>query len=93
MSWKDTVEWCKLLGIEHVPVLYEGSWNDDPEKIHDFIWKNKYDEEKHEGYVIRNAGEFHYSQFRNNVMKYVRKNHVRTSTHWKYERIEKNKLI
>jgi hypothetical protein len=93
LSWDETEEWAALLGLETVPVLYRGKWNDAPEKIHDLIWNKKVDEESHEGYVVRNAGKFHYSKFRENVLKYVRKNHVRTSTHWKFERIEQNKLI
>jgi len=32
---------------------------------------------------------FQYSQFRKCVGKYVRKGHVTSSTHWKYDRIEK----
>jgi hypothetical protein len=47
----------------------------------------------HEGYVLRLAGDFHYSQFKRSLAKFVRKNHVQTSNHWKFERIEKNKLI
>jgi hypothetical protein len=91
ISWDETVLWCRLLGLETVPVIYKGKWDQSPEKIHS-LWDKIYDEEEHEGYTIRNAGAFHYSGFRHNLLKYVRRNHVRTSTHWKFERIEQNKL-
>ena len=61
LSWEDTVEWCKLLDLMHVPVLYEGPW-----KAIDFAFNRDA-----EGYVVRNAHKFHYRDFRNNVAKYV----------------------
>lgn len=36
-----------------------------------------------EGIVTRNAAEFPVSQFSHNVFKYVRKNHVKTDSHWR----------
>ena len=44
-----------------------------------------------EGYVIRIADEFHYSNFRNCIGKYVRKDHIQTSKHWTQKQIIKNK--
>ena len=35
-----------------------------------------------EGIVTRNIGEFNSTDFRENVFKYVRKNHVQTNEHW-----------
>jgi len=35
-----------------------------------------------EGIVVRNAGEFSNEDFGSNVMKWVRKGHVTTDTHW-----------
>ena len=35
-----------------------------------------------EGFVFRNAGNFHVDDFAKNVLKYVRKNHVKTDEHW-----------
>ena len=92
LSWNDTTEWAELLNIPTVPVLYKGVWNDVPEKIHSHIWEKKIDESSHEGYVIRNANSFNYSLFRENTAKYVRENHVTTSTHWKWDKIELNTL-
>lgn len=35
-----------------------------------------------EGIVVRNASLFHNDDFSENVMKWVRKGHVQTTTHW-----------
>lgn len=91
LSWDDTVEWAALMEIPLVPVIFRGKWQDAPEKIHT-LWEKQFDESKDEGYVIRNANSFNYSQFRFNTGKYVRKNHVTSSSHWKFEKIEQNKL-
>ena len=91
LSWDDTVEWAALLEIPLVPVIFRGKWPDAPEKIHT-LWEKQFDESKDEGYVIRNANSFNYNQFSFNTGKYVRKNHVTSSSHWKFEKIEQNKL-
>ena len=43
-----------------------------------------------EGTVTRIAGSF--SEFKNSVAKYVRKNHVQTSSHWSKQKLIKNLL-
>lgn len=90
LSWEETELYSSVLDLKMVPVIFKGRWKDKPEKIHD-LWKD-YDESKNEGYVIRSAKSFHYSQFRYNTAKYVRKNHVTSATHWKYDRVEQNQL-
>lgn len=80
LAWDDTVEWAKLLGLEIVPVLYDGIWD---EKTIRGLYLDK-DWQTKEGYVVRTAHSFHYSQFRKCVAKYVRKNHVQTEKHWMY---------
>lgn len=82
LSWNETVEWCELLEIPYVPVLYSGQWNEKPELIHKAIWNKN--ENEHEGYVIRIADKFKYSDFKTSVLKYVRANHVTSASHWKY---------
>jgi tRNA splicing ligase len=93
LSWDETTEWAELLGVETVPLLYRGTWTDSPELIHKHIWDKKVDETTNEGYVIRTADKFHYNAFKNNTAKYVRKNHVTSASHWKYDKIEQNDLI
>ena len=91
LSWEDTETYAKILDIKTVPVIFKGRWTDKPEKIHK-LWTDSYSEKEHEGYVIRSAKEFSYGAFRKEAAKYVRKNHVTTATHWKYDNIEQNKL-
>ena len=95
LSWDDTVEYCKLLGIEHVPVMYRiYNWNTlgEPHYLedHDVVG---FDPAKQEGYVIRNSEKFHHRDFSSNVAKYVRANHVQTDTHWMHSEVIPNKLI
>lgn len=87
LSWDQTIEWAKLLDLTNVEVFYDGIF--DENKIKESFEKYR---KNHEGYVLRLADGFHYSEFKNSMAKFVRKNHVQTSNHWKYERIEKNKL-
>lgn len=86
LSWDETIEYFELLGIQHVPVLYDGIF--DIEKIKNL----KIDFEKDEGYVIRLKQSFEYKDFKKSVAKYVRKNHVTSDTHWKFKKLEKNTL-
>jgi len=85
LSVKNTLEWCDLLGLKFVPILYYGKF--DLDKIKEF----KIDENK-EGFVMRLSGEFHYDDFNKSVVKWVRKNHVTTDSHWMRNAIIKNKL-
>jgi ATP-dependent RNA circularization protein (DNA/RNA ligase family) len=86
LTWKQTLEFCDKLGLKTVPVLYWGLWNDST-KFHLSV-----DERKSEGYVVRVDEPFHFSNFSNNVAKYVRKNHVQTNEHWLQQQLVKNKL-
>jgi len=86
MSWDDTLEWCKLLGIEHVPVLYEGIFDEE------IIRNISLDTDKQEGYVVRKRNSFSFQEFSKSIAKYVRKNHVHTPDHWKFGKIELNEL-
>lgn len=79
LSWDETVEWCAMLDLIHVPVLYDGIWD---EKIISNLWK-KLNLEKDEGFVVRLADRFHYDDFSSSMGKWVRENHVITDTHWK----------
>lgn len=87
LSWDDTVEWCKLLNLEHVPVLYRGIFNID------LIKNIKLDYTKDEGFVCRIADSFHYDDFWKCICKNVRKSHVQTNSHWMHQQITPNKLI
>jgi len=81
LSWDDTEEWTKMLGLKLVPVLYKGipQWKD----LHKKCWtrKSAFGGEQ-EGYVVRIADSFMESEFENCVAKFVRKNHVQTDQFW-----------
>lgn len=87
LSWAEVECWAELLGLYTVPVLYEGIF--DRANIEAVFAPYK---DKHEGYVVRLAGEFPYGSFRTSVGKYVRKDHVHTHGHWMRQKIEPNGL-
>ncbi|MEK5233968.1 RNA ligase family protein [Lysinibacillus sp. FSL K6-0232] len=90
LSWDETVAYAAELGIETVPVLYRGIFDEEKIKC-TFTGKSIFDGEQ-EGYVIRNAAAFHYNDFQYNLGKFVRPQHVQTSEHWLQEEIIPNKL-
>jgi hypothetical protein len=88
LSWDDTTTLMKSLDIPMVDVLWRGVWNEKKIKS---LWK-KGDEKIHEGYVVRTTDSFSFTDFKNNVRKFVRKNHVQTDTHWMHAKIVPNGL-
>ena len=87
LDWDSSLEWFELLGVRHVPVLYDGVWDD--ELIERFAPS---DTSTQEGFVVRLAEGFHYSRFRFSVAKWVRENHVQTTHNWRHQKIVRNKL-
>ncbi len=87
LSWAEVEEWANLLDLVTVKPIYRGVF--DEKKIRE-TWEQY--RPTHEGYVIRLEDSFHYSQFKHSIAKFVRSNHVQTSNHWKFEKIEKNTL-
>lgn len=89
LSWKETCEWCSLLDLHTVPVL----WN-DPFQLD--IVQNQLpltlDFTEVEGFVMRNTNSFRYLDFQKNVAKFVRKGHVQTDQHWMSKPVVKNLL-
>lgn len=97
LGWNETEELCQLLGLQTVPVIYRGEWD---EKYIRELWKGvgsfptfaseveypKYPQNffpcEAEGYVIRKEIGFSHCDFRNNCAKFVRENHVTTPTNW-----------
>jgi hypothetical protein len=73
LSWDETREWFSLMGIAHVPVIYDGVW--DERLIRDIYpiqspTALRYSP-THEGYVVRLADAFHYRDFRRACAKFV----------------------
>lgn len=91
LSWKETEEWASLLGFTLVPVLYKGIW--DMNVIEELNKRMVANPDTIEGYVVRLAREYHYSEFRAVCGKYVRKNHVDNNHgHWAQQKITRNEL-
>lgn len=95
VSWDAIEEWCELLDLEHVPVLWEGEFDRDlisswtEEDVNEMAGREA------EGYVVRVKRSFPVEQFEYHVGKWVRENHVQTDEHWlrKWEKEgEKNEL-
>lgn len=90
-SWDETVEYSKILGLQMVPVIYDGIY--DEQGIKEAFRAH---ESSHEGYVIRLAESFSYSDFRRSVMKYVKpefRQAINNSHgHWISKKIIKNGL-
>ncbi len=101
LSWDETTEFCELLKLEHVPIIYRGVWD---EKLVYSLWTGKSKFETFtdetcvtscngEGYVVRLAESFVYEKHKVSTGKFVRKNHVTTSQHWMYDKIIPNGLV
>ena len=88
LNWKDTLEFANILNLNTVPILYTGIYK---ENIINTLISNL-DLTKQEGIVIRLASSFKYNDFNKSCAKWVRANHVQTSTHWKDNKIKLNKL-
>jgi len=89
LSWKDTEEWCSILGLQTVPVLYQGIFVEDTVKS---LFQPQYSGNEMEGYVVRLASSFPLSDFGRCVAKFVRANHVTTDSHWRHKTIVPNTL-
>lgn len=91
LSTDETEEWFQLLGIVHAPILsyciLYGNWVDGIQDLAEVVVENG-----KEGIVMRNRESFHYNDFKHNVVKYVRENHVQTSDHWAHQTVIPNKL-
>lgn len=88
LSWNETCEYAGLLGLEMVPSIWRGVFNEQHIQAAFEPYKHT-----HEGYVVRVANAFSYGAFRYSIAKYVRANHVDASAHnWAAQRVVPNKL-
>jgi hypothetical protein len=81
LSWDDTNEWLDLFGLERVPVLYDGIWD---EKTIRAVYDYDRDYATKEGYVVRLADSFSYFEYQIKLAKMVRRNHVGSAQHWMF---------
>ena len=89
LGWDETKELLDGLGVQTVPVLYEGEYDADVIKS----LAEKAVQDGQEGIVVRTVDGFNYNEFGNHVAKYVREGHVQTEQHWSLKKIEKNALV
>jgi hypothetical protein len=80
LNWSKTLEIFKDLGIPPVETLYEGIYNEDLIKT---LYKETYNGNEMEGYVVRLYDSFNEKDFSTSVAKFVRKHHVKEDEeHW-----------
>lgn len=89
-DWETTLMFAgeEYLGLPVPNILYTGPFC--MEEIGKSIQYVKENPDKVEGFVVRNAGSFHYDEFSLNTGKYVRGNHVQTDDHWMFQKIIPN---
>ncbi|MFO0616923.1 MAG: RNA ligase family protein [Polyangiaceae bacterium] len=75
-DWDATVAFGARIGAPTPRVLYRGPF--DEKKIRAL----PLDRSRQEGYVVRTAEGFAYTDFASHVAKFVRKDHVTTDVHW-----------
>jgi hypothetical protein len=84
LSWDETVEYAKMLGIHTVPVLFDGIFDEVQLRNNMFVPGT-------EGFVVRLARAFRYEVFGRCVAKYVRADHVQSDEHWMHQEVRFNK--
>lgn len=86
LSWGETVRIARSLGVPTVPILFVGNTNYID--IVNLVPVSNFGQEC-EGYVIRTPYGFYYNQFKYNVAKSVRRNHVQPNAeHWSRHLVE-----
>jgi hypothetical protein len=85
VPWTKVEEYSYLLDIQTVPVLFKGVISSEKE-LKELTEKLASQSSElggiREGIVVRNADMFHNDDFAENVMKWVRADHVQTDEHW-----------
>jgi len=74
LSWDNMVEYCNILGLQTVPVLWRGIW--DITKVREIT--DALDTSKQEGVVIQVTRSVAASEWKKCSAKFVRKGHVQT---------------
>ncbi|AQZ62593.1 unnamed protein product [[Actinomadura] parvosata subsp. kistnae] len=86
LGWDRTVAFLRGLGIPVPPVLWRGVFDERA------LRGLRIDPERQEGYVVRTAEGFGREEFAGRVAKWVRREHVRTDTHWMHAAVVPNGL-
>ena len=88
LSWDHTVEYFDLLGIEPVPIIYRGIFDEKMLKGLAKTWNTEVDE----GFVVRIAEPVAFDDFEVSFAKWVRPKHVQTDEHWMHQAVVPNGL-
>ena len=94
LAWEEVVTWSGAQGLSTVPVLWQGICPTEAALQHQVeahIHQPTYSREQ-EGVVVRVSGSFSSADFSQSVGKWVRPQHVQTSTHWREQKIVRNLL-
>ncbi|MFF2626199.1 RNA ligase family protein [Kitasatospora griseola] len=86
LDWDATVRFLRRLGVPTPRVLWRGRYDERA------IRALKLDLDRQEGYVVRTVEGFPRAEFGGRVAKWVRPQHVRTSTHWMHAAVVENGL-
>ena len=82
LSWEDTLTSLNQIGIKPVPTLHYGTLTKEVVvALMNSDFRSAFGKEL-EGYVIRPTDWFNVDDYKQNVLKYVRKDHVQTDIHW-----------
>ena len=95
LSWSETKEYSEILNLEYPNVIYEGIY--DIDLIHKAFLKYKLEsKDLVEGYVVRIADSFKYSDSSKSIAKYVDTEFMerisKVQVHWNTQQIIPNKL-
>ncbi len=92
LSWKETLDWCQLLNLQPIPVIYQGLYKKDT-ILHAFANYTKSATYPVEGFVVRLSESFAFENFKQSVAKFVNDTfQITTTRHWKYDVKELNQL-
>ena len=87
LSWDDSKRLFEQLGLATPTELYVGMWCKNT--IKSIVLNTN----SQEGYVVRIADSYHYTDFTKSVAKWVRNNHVITDKHWMHADVIPNGLL
>lgn len=84
LPWDEVVQIADLLDLPTVPVFERGIFTPQTlqEAINAAMQYGSAFGDTAEGFVVRNENGFSTEDFKWNVLKYVRENHVQTDEHW-----------
>ena len=84
-NWDNVEEMAKIIEVPTVPVLWRGVIDTEPQLkriVSELMAEPSVYGDTKEGVVIRKTQGFDTWNFSQNVVKYVRENHVQTDQHW-----------